>query len=682
MVNQKNNRILGEYELDAQSKITFLGVNGLLSFKSKPKYMRGFLLTIGNNAEVHIGANAYLRGKFHVGDGCKLFIGDNVKCSWAVLINAEEKTSITIGDDCLFSDISIYSSDSHSIFDLETRTRINPAADIVLGDRVWLGRRVIVTKGVNIGHDVAVGANSLVNRNLPSYSVCAGIPAKVLKRGVVWCQERTFDFPASRKATAMTYLNGARGLTTEDSSAVQLSQTDYQFFMKEQNMKPIEAITGEQAFKNLTRNAVYPSPKRGSERLHPLPCVEHHAKFVLTNTSKIFTIGSCFARNIERYLLGSGFNVVSNEFAQHIQGDASIQNKYNSASILQDLQIALEKPELINNIEESFYEEGGSFYSLHFGGSGAVEIRTKEQLKDLTKTYYDVMSKLKECDVLIVTLGLVEVWYDLVAKCFLIVAPPKSLVRQNPGRYELRVQSYHDILSDLNEIYELVKKHMHSEAQMLVTVSPVPLQATFRGQDVLQANVYSKAVQRAATEEFLKHKDQANYFPSYEIVALASMEKAWIASDYRHVHADMVAHIMANFLKSYVVNMTIIPHKDELQALHKNGNYEVIYTRLQALFSQNPTYWEQPRPQFLYVKYYFGLAAKQLIKRKSDSYYTDALAALNYVFSVNGRHYNSAIHAAKILIKYGEKQSAENILKIVIERDSNNQQALELLNHK
>ena len=51
--------------------------------------MRGFLLTIGNNAEVHIGANAYLRGKFHVGDGCKLFIGDNVKCSWAVLITAE-----------------------------------------------------------------------------------------------------------------------------------------------------------------------------------------------------------------------------------------------------------------------------------------------------------------------------------------------------------------------------------------------------------------------------------------------------------------------------------------------------------------------------------------------------------------------------------------------------------------
>ena len=240
MIDQKNNKIQGEIELDPQSKITFLGKDGLVVFKGKPKRIRGFVLTVGNNAQVHIGKNANLRGKFHVGDGCKLIIGDNVQCSWAVLINAEEQTSITIGNDCLFSDISIYSSDSHSIFDVESKERLNCAANIVLGNRVWLGRRVIVTKGVIIGDDVAVGAGSLVNKDLPSHSVCAGLPVKVLKRGTVWCQERTDVFPVSRVDTATTYLKirDANLVTEREQSSSQVNN----YLLKEQEMKPIESI--------------------------------------------------------------------------------------------------------------------------------------------------------------------------------------------------------------------------------------------------------------------------------------------------------------------------------------------------------------------------------------------------------------------------------------------------------
>jgi acetyltransferase-like isoleucine patch superfamily enzyme len=53
---------------------------------------------------------------------------------------------------------------------------------ITLGDNVWLGTGAKVLDGVRIGRDVVVGANGVVNDDLPDGSVAAGVPAKVLRR--------------------------------------------------------------------------------------------------------------------------------------------------------------------------------------------------------------------------------------------------------------------------------------------------------------------------------------------------------------------------------------------------------------------------------------------------------------------------------------------------------------------
>ncbi len=50
----------------------------------------------------------------------------------------------------------------------------------ILEDNVWLGANVIVTAGVRIGAHSVVGANSVVTRDIPPYSVAAGSPAKVV----------------------------------------------------------------------------------------------------------------------------------------------------------------------------------------------------------------------------------------------------------------------------------------------------------------------------------------------------------------------------------------------------------------------------------------------------------------------------------------------------------------------
>lgn len=53
--------------------------------------------------------------------------------------------------------------------------------DVNIGDSVWIGANVFITEGVSIGDNCVVGANAVVNRSLPPHSICAGVPAKVIK---------------------------------------------------------------------------------------------------------------------------------------------------------------------------------------------------------------------------------------------------------------------------------------------------------------------------------------------------------------------------------------------------------------------------------------------------------------------------------------------------------------------
>lgn len=50
----------------------------------------------------------------------------------------------------------------------------------ILEDNVWLGANVVVTSGVRIGRRSVIGANSVVTRDIPEFSVATGIPAKIV----------------------------------------------------------------------------------------------------------------------------------------------------------------------------------------------------------------------------------------------------------------------------------------------------------------------------------------------------------------------------------------------------------------------------------------------------------------------------------------------------------------------
>jgi acyl-[acyl carrier protein]--UDP-N-acetylglucosamine O-acyltransferase len=135
-----------------------------------------------------IGSDCSLNGKFELlGEGNLIELGQKTT-SFNIFLGAyEQKTAIKIGKDCMFSGwIDIRTGDSHAIVD-ELGQRVNPARDIFIGDHVWIGQRVILLKGAQVGQNSVVGAGSIVTgKSFPANSVLAGIPAKVVKTEVTW----------------------------------------------------------------------------------------------------------------------------------------------------------------------------------------------------------------------------------------------------------------------------------------------------------------------------------------------------------------------------------------------------------------------------------------------------------------------------------------------------------------
>ncbi len=54
-------------------------------------------------------------------------------------------------------------------------------ADVVIEEEAWIGTGCIILKGVTVGRGAVVAAGSVVTKSIPPYSICAGVPAKVLK---------------------------------------------------------------------------------------------------------------------------------------------------------------------------------------------------------------------------------------------------------------------------------------------------------------------------------------------------------------------------------------------------------------------------------------------------------------------------------------------------------------------
>jgi len=106
-------------------------------------------------------------------------------------------------------------------------------------------------------------------------------------------------------------------------------------------------------------------------------------------------------------------------------------------------------------------------------------------------------------------------------------------------------------LQELDAIHALLCRHCPSDFQIVVTVSPIPLLATFRETDIVVANVASKSILRAAVDDWSNQHDNVHYFPSYEMILNSSSKDIWL-DDFRHCTIDSIRRVMDVFLTEFV----------------------------------------------------------------------------------------------------------------------------------
>lgn len=136
-------------------------------------------LRIGN--DTIISKNAILsckNGNIHIGNHCAIGINN--------LIHALEHSDVKIGDDVLVGAFSYFIGNGPYVSDeLDTpfkKQGMTSLGGIVIEDNVWFGSHVKVLDGVTIGRSSIIGAGSMINKSIESYSVNAGTPARKISQ--------------------------------------------------------------------------------------------------------------------------------------------------------------------------------------------------------------------------------------------------------------------------------------------------------------------------------------------------------------------------------------------------------------------------------------------------------------------------------------------------------------------
>lgn len=255
---------------------------------------------------------------------------------------------------------------------------------------------------------------------------------------------------------------------------------------------------------------------------------------IITRSDVIATIGSCFARQLANSMHSLG-----------LKGTRHPVGMYNSSSIRQELARIFGEWE--PGSQELYWQVDGRFvhpfktYSESFASLDDLKLWSME-IDGKASTLF------RQADFIVATLGLVEVWQGKITGNIYRGRPPRYVIDND--RVVFRRLAVSDILSDLVAIREIL--HRNTKAQLILTVSPVPLKATMMNYDIRVANAESKSRIRAAVSEFIEKYRDVYYFPSYEMVTSTGCMERFLMEDGRHITSEMVEYIVNQFIKSFV----------------------------------------------------------------------------------------------------------------------------------
>ena len=169
----------GNFGTDKWKKqFAYFGKGAVICWPAIVSTGRGF--SIGESTVIMPNSRIqnYDRGKCNP----QIRIGKNCNIGYFFsILNASE---VTMGDNVLIASHVLITSENHGMNPEEISYMKQPLVSkpVSIGDGCWIGEKVCILPGVNIGKKCIIGAGSVVTKSIPDYSVAVGNPAVIIKR--------------------------------------------------------------------------------------------------------------------------------------------------------------------------------------------------------------------------------------------------------------------------------------------------------------------------------------------------------------------------------------------------------------------------------------------------------------------------------------------------------------------
>ncbi len=300
------------------------------------------------------------------------------------------------------------------------------------------------------------------------------------------------------------------------------------------------------------------------------------APFRIAPNDKVATAGSCFAQHIARTLVTQGFHYLVTEQAAHLSPEAQLEsnygvfsarfgNVYTARQLRQLLEMALgdvPSPQgLVWPRGDGRWVDGLRPYIEPEGfDDEAQALASRQQMLACTSDMF------QGCDVLVFTLGLTEAWHRAADGVVLPLAPGVACSAAPMGEFAFVNFSHDQVLADMRAFLWLLKS-VNAKVRVVLTVSPVPLVATYEPRSVIASTAYSKAVLRSVAGELAKEFDWVVYFASYEVITAAPNAGRYFAPDWREVLPEGVAHVMGLFMEHFALGGDADPGAEPAPAI-------------------------------------------------------------------------------------------------------------------
>jgi hypothetical protein len=285
--------------------------------------------------------------------------------------------------------------------------------------------------------------------------------------------------------------------------------------------------------------AIAPVPARD---LDPVRTV----KFTISASEPVATAGSCFAQHVGQHLKQTGGNFLQTEDAGAADEPVFSARFGTIATTRQLRQLLLGAYGLHRPHIRVWRRPDGRFIDPQRPQLFPDGFKTPEDVVAARRRHLEAVRRMvQDCRVFIFTLGQTEAW--LADDGTALPVPPGAVEVELPGNGATFTNLTADDMRRDMDAFLADLCAVNPDIRVILTVSPVPLVATYMPRHVLVSNTYSKAALRVVAEEVARAHTAVEYFPSYEILTAPQARGGYFDADFRGITAAGIAHVMHLF---------------------------------------------------------------------------------------------------------------------------------------